>query len=143
MKKMEEQSRITLHVTLAITGGVFMIIGAVTVLLMNGWPQSISSQFMKDAMMNNIWKVIMPQGVGLIVNLIFSITSLAAGALVLVGAYQIQRVEKVREWGLVVIVASVIGLVCSSGFGIGGALLGLFAGIIAVSRSRITNEDMR
>ncbi|HJT10229.1 MAG TPA: hypothetical protein VJ771_05540 [Candidatus Nitrosotalea sp.] len=124
------KEKATLPVAIAITGGIFMILGGVTVLLMSSWPQPMSGlQFMKDAMMSNIWNFVMPNRSDLVLTTITSVFSLGTGTAVLVGSYKIHTDPKVeRRWAFVILVGSIVGLFCASGFGIGGAFLGILGG---------------
>lgn len=86
------------------------------------------TQFMRDAMMSNWWQMIMPQTY-LSVILAMASVSLLAGITVLIGSYKIHKEpERIRQWGFVILVASIVGIFCASGFGIGGAILGIIAG---------------
>lgn len=130
-KKMKVgKEKVTLPVALAITGGIFMILGGTTVLLMINWPQPMSGlQFMKDAMMSNIWNSVMPNRSDLVFTTLTSVASLGTGTAVLVGSYEVHTDPKgERRWPFVILVSSIVGLFCASGFGIGGALLGILGG---------------
>lgn len=125
-----EKEKVTLPVALAITGGIFMILGGIIVLLMSNWPQPMSGlQFMKDAMMSNIWNSVMPDRSDLVFTTVISVASLGTGTVVLVGSYKVHTDPKgERRWAFVILVSSIAGLFCASGFGIGGALLGILGG---------------
>lgn len=129
-KKMKTEEKVTLSVALAITGGMFMVLGGITVLLMSSWAQPMPGlQFMKDAMMSNIWNFVMPNRSDLFTTAI-SVVSIIAGIAVLVGGYKIHADPKgEHRWSSVVLVGSLAGLFCASGFGIGGAILGIFGGV--------------
>ena len=137
MKNME-RDRMSLLVVLSVTAGIFMIIGAITVFLMSGWSQSMpETQFMKDAMMSNAWSFIMPQGLPGVAGITLSIISAGTGITVLISAYKIQTTpEKIRMWGWVVFISSIVGLVCASGFGIGGSIIGILAGIMTIRKGK-------
>ncbi|MFY9299612.1 MAG: DUF4064 domain-containing protein [Candidatus Nitrosotenuis sp.] len=119
----------TLQEILSITAGLFMTIGGIASLLMTSWYQSMpSGQFMRDAMMYTWWQTVMPQTY-LPVMWIMALVALLAGLTVIIGAYQIHKEpERIRQWGFVVLIASIVGIFCASGFGIGGAILGIIAG---------------
>lgn len=119
----------TLQEILSITAGLFMTIGGIASLLMTSWYQSMpSGQFMRDAMMYTWWQTVMPQTY-LSVMWIMALVALLAGLTVIIGAYQIHKEpERIRQWGFVVLIASIVGIFCASGFGIGGAILGIIAG---------------
>ena len=121
--------RIVLQEILAITAGLFMSIGGITSLLMNSWNQSMpSGQFMKDAMMISWWQLIMPQTYTHVMWAMAAL-SLIAGITVIVCSYKIHKApEKIKEWGFVILIASIVGAFCASGFGVGGAILGIIAG---------------
>lgn len=130
-KKMKwGKEKVTLPVVFAITGGIFMILGGTTVLLMNNWPQPMSGlQFMKDTMMSNIWNSVMPNRSDLVFTTLISVASLVTGTAVLVGSYKVHTDPKGEcRWAFVILVSSIVGLFCASGFGIGGALLGILGG---------------
>lgn len=130
-KKMKVgKEKVTLPVVLAITGGIFMILGGTTVLLMSNWPQPMSGlQFMKDAMMSNIWNSVMPNRSDLVFTTLISVASLGTGTAVLVSSYKVHTDPKgERRWAFVILVSSIVGLFCASGFGIGGTLLGILGG---------------
>lgn len=122
--------RVTLQEILSITAGLFMTVGGITSFLMSGWYQSMQGgQSMKDAMMYNWWQTIMPQTY-LSVMWAMALVSLLAGLTVIFGAYKIHKEpEKLRQWGFVVLGSSIVGIFCASGFGLGGAILGIIAGI--------------
>ena len=128
-KMNSSHERNTLQEILAITAGLFMSIGGISSLLMNGWYQSMpSGQFMKDAMMVSWWQLIMPQTY---IHIMWTMAalSLIAGLIVIVYSYKIHKEpEKIREWGLIILGASIVGIFCASGFGVGGAILGIIAG---------------
>lgn len=87
-----------------------------------------NNQAMKDAMMSSWWQLVMPQAYLSIAGAM-ALTSLAAGIIVLIYSYRIHRVpEKIRQWGFVILGASIVGIFCASGFGVGGAILGIIAG---------------
>ncbi|TBR08547.1 MAG: hypothetical protein EPO62_06615 [Candidatus Nitrosotenuis sp.] len=121
--------RATLQEILSITAGLFMSIGGISTLLMSGWYQSMPiGQSMKDAMMSSWWQTIMPQTY-LSVMWIMAAVSLMAGITVIIASYRIHKEpERIRQWGFVVLIASIVGIFCASGFGIGGAILGIIAG---------------
>lgn len=120
----------TLSIALAITGGIFMILGGITVILMSSWSQPMSGlQFMKDSMMSNIWNFVMPNRPDLTFITVISMAPIVTGIAVLVGSYKIHTDPKgERKWASVVLVGSIAGLFCASGFGIGGAILGILGG---------------
>lgn len=124
------KEKVTLPIALAITGGIFMILGGIATLLMNNWAQPMPGlQFMKDAMMSNVWNLVMPNRPDLTFVTVISMASLVAGIVVLVGSYKIHTDPKgERRWASVVLVGSIAGLFCASGFGIGGAVLGILGG---------------
>lgn len=63
-----------------------------------------------------------------------SALSLATGAIVLAGAYSIYRKpESSTAWGIVILVASIVGLFGMGGFLI-GSILGVIGGIIALAK---------
>ena len=121
--------RVVLQEILSITAGLFMLIGGIISLLMNAWYESMpSGQFMKDAMMISWWQLIMPQTY-IHVMWTMAALSLIAGLIVLVCSYKIHKEpEKINDWGFIVLVASIVGIFCSNGFGLGGAILGIIAG---------------
>lgn len=127
--KSTPHDRATLQEILSITAGLFMTIGGISTLLMGGWYQSMpSGQSMKDAMMGSWWQIIMPQTY-LSVMWIMAAVSLLAGITVVIASYKIHKEpERIRQWGFVVLIASIVGIFCASGFGIGGAILGIIAG---------------
>ncbi|MEM3065096.1 MAG: hypothetical protein QW177_06975 [Candidatus Nitrosotenuis sp.] len=129
MKSREAHDRATIQEALSITAGLFMTVGGITSLLMTGWYQSMpSGQFMKDAMMYSWWQTVMPQTY-LSVMWAMALVSLLAGLTVIFGAYKIHKEsEKIRQWGFVILIASIVGIFCASGFGLGGAILGIIAG---------------
>jgi len=126
---------VALQEVLAITAGLFMSIGGITSLLMISWNQSMpSGQFMKDAMMISWWQLIMPQTY-IHVMWTMAALSLIAGLIVIVYSYKIHKEpEKISEWGLVVLVVSIVGAFCASGFGVGGAILGIIAGVSSLRK---------
>lgn len=126
------------------TAGLFMTIGGITSLLMSGWYQSMQGgQSMKDAMMYSWWQTIMPQTY-LSVMWAMALVSLLAGLTVIFGAYKIHKEpEKLRQWGFVVLGASIVGIFCASGFGLGGAILGIIAGTSSLRKeSRKRHEKI-
>ena len=127
--------RVALQEILAITAGLFMSIGGISSLLMNGWHQSMpSGQFMTDAMMNSWWQLIMPQTYFPVMWTMAAL-SLIAGLIVIVYSYKIHKEpEKIREWGFVILIASIVGAFCASGFGIGGAILGIIVGVSSLRK---------
>ena len=127
--------KIVLQEILSITAGLFMSIGGITSLLMNSWNQSMpSGQFMKDAMMTSWWQLIMPQTY-IHVMWAMAALSLIAGITVIVYSYKIHKEpEKIKEWGLIILVASIVGAFCASGFGVGGAILGIIAGVSSLRK---------
>lgn len=129
-KKKKTEEKMTLSISLAITGGIFMILGGITVILMSSWSQPMPGlQFMKDSMMSNIWNFVMPNRPDLTFITVISMTPIVTGIAVLVGSYKIHTDPKgERKWASVVLVGSIAGLFCASGFGIGGAILGILGG---------------
>lgn len=129
MKNKELHDRVALQEILSVTSGLFLTIGGITTFLMSGWNTSMSNnQAMKDAMMSSWWQLVMPQAYLSIAGAM-ALTSLAAGIIVLIYSYRIHRVpEKIRQWGFVILGASIVGIFCASGFGVGGAILGIIAG---------------
>ena len=126
------------------TAGLFMTIGGITSLLMSGWYQSMQGgQSMKDAMMYSWWQTIMPQTY-LSVMWAMALVSLLAGLTVIFGTYKIHKEpEKLRRWGFVVLGASIVGIFCASGFGLGGAILGIIAGTSSLRKeSRKRHEKI-
>lgn len=130
--KNESHAKVVLPEILAITSGLFMSIGGILSLLMNGWHQLMpGGQFMKDAMMISWWQLIMPQPY---IHIMWTMASLSliVGLIVIVYSYKIHKEpEKIREWGFVILIASIVGLFCSNGFGVGGAILGIITGVIS------------
>jgi hypothetical protein len=56
---------------------------------------------------------------------IMSLVTISAGITVFIGAYKIHKEpERIRRWGFVILGASIIGIFCASGFGIGGGRSG-------------------
>lgn len=89
---------------------------------------------MKDAMMSSWWQILMPQTY-LSVMWIMAMVSLLAGIIVIIYSYKIHKEpERIRQWGFVVLIASIIGIFCASGFGVGGAILGIIAGISSLRK---------
>lgn len=85
-------------------------------------------QSMRDAMMYSWWQTVMPQAY-LSVMWAMALVSLLVGLTVIFGAYKIHKEsEKIKQWGFVVLIASIVGVFCTSGFGLGGAILGIIAG---------------
>lgn len=130
-KKKKTEEKMTLSIALAITGGIFMILGGIIVILMSSWSQPMPVlQFMKDSMMSNIWNFVMPNRPDLTFITVTSMAPLVAGIAVLVASYKIHTDPKEeRRWASVVLVGSIAGLFCASGFGIGGAILGILGGM--------------
>ncbi len=127
--------RAALQEILSITAGLFMTIGGIASLLMTGWYKSMpGGQSMKDAMMSSWWQILMPQTY-LSVMWIMAMVSLLAGIIVIIYSYKIHKEpERIRQWGFVVLIASIIGIFCASGFGVGGAILGIIAGISSLRK---------
>ncbi len=130
-RKIKTKENLTLPLALSITGGIFMILGGITLTLMTTWIQSMPlSQFMRDAMMSTIWNLVMPRSFDPMLIAVFSGVSIGTGTAVLVGSYKIYTDPKgERVWAFVVLISSIVGLFCASGFGIGGAALGILGGI--------------
>lgn len=112
-----------------------MIIGGISAFLMTDWDQSMSrSQSMKDAMMSSWWQLIIPQSY-LSIMWAMALVTVLTGIIVAVGAYKIHKEpEKIRRWGFLILGASIVGIFCASGFGLGGAILGIIAGASSIKK---------
>jgi formate hydrogenlyase subunit 3/multisubunit Na+/H+ antiporter MnhD subunit len=63
--------------------------------------------------------------------------SLIAGLIVIVYSYKIHKEpEKIRECGFVILIASIVGAFCASGFGVGGAVLGIIVGVSSLKKEK-------
>lgn len=113
-----------------------MIIGGVFAFLMTDWDQSMSRvQSMKDAMMSSWWQLVIPQSY-LSIMWAMALVTVLAGVIVAIGAYKIHKEpEKIRRWGFLILGASIVGIFCASGFGLGGAILGIISGASSIKKN--------
>lgn len=96
---------------------------------------------MKDAMMSSMWQMFIPQAYLQFMR-IMAIVTLGAGLTVLFSSYKIHtKPEKITKWGFLVLAASIIGIFCASGFGIGGAILGIIAGTSSLRKGTKDSHD--
>lgn len=123
---------------IAIIGGVLMILGGLSVPLMYTTYQSLFNDgpMMGSGIMGGGgWRMIMPSS-GSVVLSTMAIVSVGAGVTSVAGGYKMyKKPEKARNSGIVVLIASIIGLFGMSGFGMGAAL-GIVAGtyVLAIAK---------
>lgn len=150
-----ESNNVSIAAILSIVGGFIMIIGGISIFFLFGWYQSMfggEGIFIMNRMMHSgddgngdigdgigwWWPgmMIATSSGAMIGGLIaLSSLSLGAGAVSIAGGYKIYKhPESIRNWGFVVLTASIVGLFGLGGFGI-GAIIGIVAGIIAIASS--------
>lgn len=150
------ESNVPIAAILSIVGGFIMIIGGISIIFIFGWYQSMfggEGIFIMNRMMHSgdddgsgdigdgigwWWPGMMiatSSGAMLGGLTALSSLSLATGAVSIAGGYKIYKhPESIRNWGFVVLTASIVGLFGFGGFGI-GAIIGIVAGIIAIASS--------
>lgn len=123
---------VSLPYTLSLIAGILIVAGAVGVLTMLGWYQSMFGVG-GGMMMGGSWQIFM-QGFAPWYIAVMAGISLAAGSTVLAGAYKMQKEPgKVQVWGFLVLIGSIVALFCIGGFGL-GSILGIIGGAIGISR---------
>jgi hypothetical protein len=119
---------------LSIIGGSLMIIGSLVPLALLGMSghYGMMSGFGDGRMMGGGFGMMMPfmwTGIAVI-----SAISIGTGAILIVGGYLIYRKpESAGKWGVVILVASIVGLFGMGGFLI-GSILGIIGGILALTK---------
>ena len=125
------KAEISLPYTLSLIAGILIVAGSVGTLTMLGWYQSMFG--MGGGMMGGGWQIFM-QGFAPSYIAIMAGISLAAGGMVLAGAFKMQKEpEKAQVWGFLVLIASIVALFCIGGFGF-GAIIGIIGGAVAILR---------
>lgn len=121
---------VSLPVTLSTISGILIVAGSVGALVMFGW---YPSMFGMGGMMGGGWQLFMHGYAPSFIATMAGI-SLAAGGTILAGAYKMRKEPaKVQMWGFLVLIASIVALFCIGGLGL-GSILGIIAGVIAISR---------
>lgn len=132
MERVERtKADVSLPYTLSLIAGILIVAGSLGALTMLGWNQSMFG--IGGGMMGGGWQMFIA---GYAPSLVASMAaiSLAAGAIVLAGAYKMQKEpEKVQIWGFIVLIASIVALFCIGGFGL-GSILGIVGGAVGISR---------
>ncbi len=131
MTSVSEHKKMTFAVALALIGGVMMIAGGITTLVVF---EAFQSMFGGGYMMILQPPPIMTPAHFQYMYYAVSVISIAVGAVVFALGYKIwSRPEATRDYGIVILIASIAGMFTASGFGM-GAILGIVAGIIAIAK---------
>lgn len=121
---------VSLPFALAVMAGILIVAGASVSLAMLTWSHSM---FGMGGMMGGGWQMF-AAGYGQPLILTMAGISLAAGTLVLVGAYKLRsKPSEAGNWGFLILMGSIVALFCIGGFGL-GSILGIVAGAIAISK---------
>lgn len=124
---------VSLPYALSVITGFLILLGGIGTFAMLGWYPLMPAGQMWGGMMGGNWQMFTWPYPSWALG-IMSAISLAAGAAVLVGAYKMKaEPEKVRKWGFLVLIASIVAFVCIGGFGL-GAVLGIIGGAIAITK---------
>lgn len=122
---------VSLPYALSVITGFLILLGGVGTLVMLSWYPLMPTGQMWGGMMGGNWQIFTWPYPAWSLG-IMAIISLAAGASVLVGAYKMKvEPEKLRTWGFLVLISSIVAFVCIGGFGL-GAVLGIIGGVIAI-----------
>ena len=128
---MAEQKKMTFAAALALVAGAMMITGGITSILLF---HAVQSMFGGGYMMGGGFVMFMSPAH--IQNMIYatSAISIGIGAVVIAFAYKIRiNPQSTRDYGITILIASLVGLFTASGFGM-GSILGIIAGIISITR---------
>jgi len=116
---------------LALVSGAMMIAGGITTILVF---HVFQSMFGGGYMMGGGWGMFMSPAHIQYMIYATSIVSMVIGAVILTLAYKIRlNPQSTRDYGIMILIASLVGLFTASGFGM-GSILGIIAGIIAIVR---------
>lgn len=141
MERVENSRRLSSYAILSILGGSLMLTGGIIAPLIAGaWTHS--------GMMSGWWGGGMMGGAGgwgmtgpgvyawwAVVGTLSAI-SIGAGSVLIAGGYAMhKRPESTGVWGIVIIVASIIGLFGMSGFFV-GPILGIIGGTLALTKKK-------
>ena len=127
MEKAQVRNDISLSIVLSILGGVFIIIGGLSLLVIFSWHSS-----MFGGMMGGGWPMFRSIYPFWLLGIMTAV-SISAGSVVMAAAYKMHREpENKQKLGFLVIIASIVGLLCAGGFGLGG-IIGVIGGLIALS----------
>lgn len=131
MERVEERRPdVSLPFSLAVIAGILIIIGGMSTFAMLAWSQNM---FGMGGMMGGGWQMFM-RGYAQPYILTMAGVGVAAGALVLVSAYKLKdQPSDAGMWGTMILVGSIVALFCIGGFGL-GAIIGIIAGIVAMTR---------
>lgn len=131
MERVEERrSDVSLPYALALIAGVLIIIGGLSTFAMMSWSQNM---FGMSGMMGGGWQMFM-RGYYQPYSLAMAGVGLAAGAAVILGAYKLrEEPSNAGLWGFLILIGSIVALFCIGGFGI-AAILGIVAGMVAMTR---------
>lgn len=118
----------SLSVLLSILGGIFIIVGSLSLfpmLIWHGPTLMMGGQWNMYAITYPYW-----------LTAVMATISVMAGGLVISASYKMYKEPCNRLWGLVIIIGSLVSLFGVGGFGLGG-ILGLVGGVMGISRTRL------
>lgn len=131
MSNVAEQKKMTFAAALALVAGAMMITGGITTILVF---HTFQSMFGGGYMMGGGWGMFMSPAHIQYMMYATSVVSIGIGAVVLAFALKIRsNPQSARDYGVMILIASLVGIFTASGFGM-GAILGIIAGIIAIVR---------
>ena len=117
----------SLPLILSMMGGVFIIVGGLFLIISLIWHFSIFDGLLAALFFE--FTGVYPHWL----TIILIIISLVAGLFVVISANMMYRGSEDRlKWGFLVVLGSIAGLFCISGFGLGG-ILGIVGGLIFLS----------
>ncbi len=126
-----EQKKMTFAVALALVAGAMMIAGGITTILLL---HAFQSMFGGGYMMGGGWGMFMTPAHIQYMVYTTSLVSIGIGAVVTAFGYKIRlNPQSSSDYGVAILIASLVGLFTASGFGM-GAVFGILAGILAIAR---------
>ena len=128
MERVEQKRELGTPAILSGIAGLLILLGGIGSLAMVSWYSSYWP--MMRGMMNS-WYPYMSYWMSSMGAL-----AIAVGAVVLVGSYMLYRKpDNAKQWGVLILMGSLIGLIGMAGFAI-GSILGIIGGIMAVSQAK-------
>ena len=133
MASQVKEEKLTVSVILAVISGSLMLIGGTVSLgMMFGYHTMYDGHRMLGMMMYGGLQTLMHQITPWIVGL--SISAIICGSIILYCSYKMHTIpQETRSYGIIILIVSAYGIFSASGFWL-GSILGIIAGIIAVSR---------
>jgi hypothetical protein len=149
VNRTEENNVVSIPVILSLFAGIMMIIGGLGVILMFGWYHQsmfgvgMGGLMMFDNMMHGgagMWwsPVLIPNmyTFSLVSSIALSSILIGIGTVYVIGGYSMyKKPRSTRNWSIVILSTSIIGLVGIGGLGI-STVLGIIAGGIGLASTR-------